>query len=48
MANCTAPRDSILGYVAQLLTLLLRWGLAFEDALVDEIRDVVHHVFGCR
>jgi hypothetical protein len=29
-----------------MLNLLLGWGLAFEDALVDEIRDVVHHVFG--
>jgi hypothetical protein len=38
--------DSILGYVAQMLKLLLRWGLALKDALVDEIRDVVHHVFG--
>jgi hypothetical protein len=38
--------DSILGYVAQMLKLLLGWGLALENALVDEIRDVVHHVFG--
>jgi RNase P/RNase MRP subunit POP5 len=42
----TALGDSILRYVAQMLKLLLGWGLALEDALVDEIRDVVHHVFG--
>jgi hypothetical protein len=41
----TALADSILGYVAQVLKLLLGWGLALKDALVDEIRDVVHYVF---
>jgi hypothetical protein len=41
----TALGDSILGYVAPMLKLLLGWGLALEEALVDEI-DVVHHVFG--
>jgi hypothetical protein len=38
----TALGDLILGYVAQMLKLLLGWGLALVDALVDEIRDVVH------
>jgi hypothetical protein len=33
----TALADSILGYVAQMLKLLLGWGLALKDALVDEI-----------
>jgi hypothetical protein len=42
----TALGDSILGYVAPMLKLLLGWGLALEEALVDEIRNVVHHVFG--
>jgi hypothetical protein len=42
----TALGDSILGYVAPMLKLFLGWGLALEEALVDEIRDVVHHVFG--
>jgi hypothetical protein len=42
----TALGDSILGHVAPTLKLLLGWGLALEEALVDEIRDVVHHVFG--
>jgi hypothetical protein len=42
----TAQGDSILGCKAQMLKLLLGWGLALEDALVDKIRDVVHHVFG--
>jgi hypothetical protein len=43
----TALGDSILGYVALMLKLLLGWGLiALEEALVDEIRDVLHHVFG--
>jgi hypothetical protein len=28
-----------------MLKLLLGWGLALEDALVDEIRDVMHYVF---
>jgi hypothetical protein len=41
----TALGDSILGYVAQMLKLLLGWCLALEDALVDEIRNVVHYVF---
>jgi hypothetical protein len=36
----------ILRYVAPMLKLLPGWGLALEEALVDEIRDVVHHVFG--
>jgi hypothetical protein len=34
----------ILDYVAPMLKLLLGWGLALKDALVHEIRDVVHHV----
>jgi hypothetical protein len=29
-----------------MLELLLGWALALEEALVDEIRDGVHHVFG--
>jgi hypothetical protein len=29
--------DQILGYVAPMLKLLLGWGLALEEALVDEI-----------
>jgi hypothetical protein len=43
----TALADAILGYVAQMLKLklLLGWGLALEDALADEIRNVVHYVF---
>jgi hypothetical protein len=41
----TALADSILGYVAQMLKLILGWGLPLTDALVDEIRNVVHYVF---
>jgi hypothetical protein len=43
----TALADSIylVGYVAQMLKLLLGWGLPLKDALVDEIYDVVHYVF---
>jgi hypothetical protein len=41
----TALADSILGYVAQMLKLLLGGPLALKDALVDEIRNVVHFVF---
>jgi hypothetical protein len=32
----TALGDSILGCVAQMLKLLLGWGLALEDALDDD------------
>jgi hypothetical protein len=31
---------------APMLKLLLGWALALEEALVDKIRDAVHHVFG--
>jgi hypothetical protein len=37
----TAVADSLSGYVAQMLKLLVL-GLALKDALVGEVRDVVH------
>jgi hypothetical protein len=42
LANCSRRLNTRL---SQILKLLLGWGLALEDALVDEIRDVVHYVF---
>jgi hypothetical protein len=41
MAKCSSGL-AIHDYVAHMLKLLLGWGRAIKDALVDEIRNVVH------